>query len=105
MILQDIGALGHTDQLSLLDWLERAAGRTQVVSTTSTPLWPLIQAGAFIDSLYYRLNTVCVDVAASPADAPGAIRPNRGMLGRSTLGRSTFSRLRAVRFPESLSGR
>jgi hypothetical protein len=99
MILQDVGALGHTDQLSLIDWLERAAGRTQVVSTSSTPLWPRIQAGAFIDSLYYRLNTVCVDVAGSLADAPGAIRP-----GRTTLGRSTLSRLRAVRFTGSPSG-
>jgi hypothetical protein len=104
MILQDVGALGDTDQLSLLDWLERAAGRTQVVSTTSAPLWPRIQAGAFIDSLYYRLNTVCVDVAASVADAPGAIRPSRSTPSRSTLSRSTLSRLRAVRFTGSPSG-
>ncbi len=43
-------------------WLDRAPGRTQVVSTTPALLFPRVQAGAFIDRLYYRLNTVCMDV-------------------------------------------
>ena len=47
----------------LLRWLERATGRTQVVSTTSTSLLPRVQDGTFVDTLYYRLNTVCLDVA------------------------------------------
>jgi hypothetical protein len=64
MILHDVGALSSDDQLHLLEWLERAGGRTQVVSTSSTPLMTRVQAGAFIDTLYYRLNTVCVDVTA-----------------------------------------
>jgi hypothetical protein len=64
MILQDVGALGQRDQLGLLDWLGRSAGRTQVISTTPTPLWPRVQAGVFLDSLYYRLNTMCVDVVS-----------------------------------------
>ena len=48
----------------LLDWLEAAAGRMQVVSTTPATLLPHVQAGAFIEQLYYRLNTVCVDMSA-----------------------------------------
>lgn len=62
MILQDVGALAKEDQRRLLEWLERASGRTQVVSTTAASLLPRVEAGAFIDTLYYRLNTVCLDV-------------------------------------------
>ncbi len=64
LILHEVGALAHEDQLRLLSWLERATGRTQVVSTSVAPLLPRVHAGAFIDTLYYRLNTICVDVAA-----------------------------------------
>jgi Sigma-54 interaction domain len=64
LVLHDAGALSADDQLRLLDWLERAEGRTQVVSTSTTPLLPHVRAGSFIDTLYYRLNTVCVDVTS-----------------------------------------
>ena len=64
LVLHESGSLTHDDQLRLLDWLERADGRTQVVSTSSSPLLPRVQAGTFIDTLYYRLNTVCVDVTS-----------------------------------------
>jgi transcriptional regulator of acetoin/glycerol metabolism len=63
MVLHDVGALTPDEQRRLLSWLERAAGRTHIVSTTTAPLLPRVEAGAFIDTLYYRLNTVCVDVA------------------------------------------
>jgi hypothetical protein len=72
LILQDVGALTHADQHRLLDWLDRAAGRTQVVSMTPVSLWPHVQAGAFIDRLYYRLNTVCMDVTGYLADVSSA---------------------------------
>ena len=62
LVLHESGSLTPDDQLRLLDWLERAEGRTQVVSTSSAPLLPRVHAGGFIDTLYYRLNTVCVDV-------------------------------------------
>lgn len=64
IILYDVDALGHSDQSQLLEWLERGVGRTQVVSTTSAPLLPLVEAGIFSDMLYYRLNTVSVQVTA-----------------------------------------
>jgi transcriptional regulator of acetoin/glycerol metabolism len=34
------------------------------VSTTPAPLLPRVESGKFIDTLYYRLNTVCVDATA-----------------------------------------
>jgi hypothetical protein len=64
LVLHEPGSLTPDDQLGLLDWLERADGRTQVVSTSSAPLLPRVHAGGFLDTLYYRLNTVCVDVTS-----------------------------------------
>jgi hypothetical protein len=98
LILQDVGALTRADQHRLLDWLDRAAGRTQVVSATPASLWPRVQAGAFIDRLYYRLNTVCMDVTGYLADIPragvsdrtidrpGADRPGATILGTTLAG-------------------
>jgi len=64
MVLNDVGALALQDQIQLLEWLSTASGRTQVVSTTPSPLLPRVQSGKFIDTLYYRLNTVCVDTTS-----------------------------------------
>jgi len=65
MVLEDVGALCVEDQQLLLAWLEASEGRTQVVSTTPESLLPRVNNGAFLDTLYYRLNTVCVN--GSPA--------------------------------------
>jgi Sigma-54 interaction domain len=62
LILHDVGNLPLRDQLDLLEWLERVDGRVQVIGTSPTPLMPRMNSGEFIDTLYYRLNTVCVDV-------------------------------------------
>jgi hypothetical protein len=61
LILHDVGALSFDDQRRLTDWLERAAGRTQVVSTTQSSLFPRVETGMFVDTLYYRLITINVD--------------------------------------------
>ena len=62
MILHDVGALPHDDQHRLLEWLDVARGRTLVVSTTPESLLPRVQAGEFIDALYYRLNILFIEV-------------------------------------------
>jgi len=63
LILNDARSLTLEDQLHLFEWLERSAGRTQIVSTTTTPLLDRVHTGEFIETLYYRLNTVCVDLS------------------------------------------
>ena len=65
IVLNDVGALAIQEQIQLLEWLNTAHGRTQVVSTAPTLLLPRVKAGAFIDTLYYRLNTVCLDGTAA----------------------------------------
>ena len=62
LILHEVGSLVYEDQGRLLEWLERAEGRTQVVSTCATSLLSLVHTGMFNATLYYRLNTICVDL-------------------------------------------
>ncbi len=63
LILHEVGSLPHDDQVRLLAWLDQSAGRTRVVSTASTSLYARVEAGLFIEKLYYRLNTVSLNVA------------------------------------------
>jgi transcriptional regulator of acetoin/glycerol metabolism len=64
MILRDIGRLTPDEQCRLLTWMDLSVGRTQIVSTTFWPLFSRVQSGAFIDTLYYRLNTVYVNLSS-----------------------------------------
>ena len=57
-VLHEVGLLPHADQLRLLEWLERSNGRSRVVCTSSGSLFELVQAGQFVEKLFYRLNTV-----------------------------------------------
>jgi transcriptional regulator of acetoin/glycerol metabolism len=54
--------MSEEDQLRLLDWLETRSRRIQIVSTTSSPLQPSVESGGFNDVLYFRLNTVRIDL-------------------------------------------
>jgi hypothetical protein len=64
LILHDVDQLTTAAQDTVLRWLDQGAGRIWVVSTSAEPLWPHVDAGAFSDVLYYRLNIVCVRVPA-----------------------------------------
>jgi hypothetical protein len=75
LILHQASALGRDDQQSLLAWLSDAGRRVQVISLDSGDLYPLVQNGAFLQALYYRLNCVVVDcgmatvLTAAPASS------------------------------------
>jgi hypothetical protein len=58
LIVQDLGALTREDQHSLCEWLEITAGRTRVISTSVRPVFPMVEAGTFSPTLYYRLNVL-----------------------------------------------
>ena len=72
LIIENVGALSLHDQHQLFDWLTATVGRTQTVSTTVTALLPLVETGAFIEALYYRLNTICIDVTTTSFDLDSA---------------------------------
>ena len=71
LIIENVGALPLHDQQQLFDWLTATVGRTQIVSTTASTLLPLVETGAFIEALYYRLNIICIDVTSASPDLDG----------------------------------
>ena len=66
LIVEDVSALALDDQQRLLAWLDDVAEGTRVISVTSAPILPLLESGAFLGALYYRLNTVYVDLIREP---------------------------------------
>ena len=68
VIIENAGALSPSDQRRLFDWLTVTRGDIRIVSTTAVALLPLVESGSFIASLYYRLNIVCIGVAAPSCD-------------------------------------
>jgi len=66
LILQELGAMRHDDQRHLHDWLQVSSGHTRVISTARQPVHPLLEAGTFSDTLYYRLNVLCFQVSPTP---------------------------------------
>ncbi len=62
VVLENVTRLTTDEQFRVLRWLDDVKGRIRVVSTTNEPLWPRVQVGVFNEVLYYRLNTVFVDM-------------------------------------------
>lgn len=65
LVCYHITMLGAAEQHRLMGWLDHAVGRTQVISTASMPILPLVDAGRFNEALYYRLNTLHLDLTRS----------------------------------------
>jgi hypothetical protein len=62
VVLQDVDRLDLEAQRELLTWLDERGGRVRVISTARRDLFDLVTTGEFLDPLYYRLNTIVVDV-------------------------------------------
>ena len=63
VVVWDVGTLIPEGQRKLLEWLDLATGRTQVISIASAPLLMRVEAGVFDSTLYYRLNMICIDLS------------------------------------------
>ena len=64
LIVRGAEKLDARSQRALLEYLTTTRGRhpVQVVSTSSQLLFPMIERGDFLEELYYRLNTVRIDL-------------------------------------------
>lgn len=62
LIIEDATTLDDEQQKSLLQWLDQRAGRVQVIATTLENLFPLARHGLFLNRLFYRLNTLHLDL-------------------------------------------
>ena len=67
LVVYDVESLTLDEQRALYHWMGAANGHTRVVSTASQPLLPLVEAGAFNEDLYYRLNVVTLDLTTPVA--------------------------------------
>jgi hypothetical protein len=77
VVLHDVEHLRPADQQRLLQWLEEAPQRPQIISTSSRALYPLVCAGRFSESLYYRLNSVYLD-CTNPTIVDLGVSPDKG---------------------------
>lgn len=64
LILDAGDRLSERDQASFLGWLDNGGRSVSVLTTSSRPLFPLVEAGLFYDALYYRLNQVFIDAGS-----------------------------------------
>ncbi len=63
LILTDVDRLDGAEQRRLRRWFEdRRNTDVQVISLTSLPLFSLVSENAFDTELYYRLNTIFLEV-------------------------------------------
>ena len=60
LVLHGIDTLSLGEQADLYDWLSGRNGRTRVVSTAPAPL---VRGQMFNSELYYRLNTIWIDLS------------------------------------------
>jgi transcriptional regulator of acetoin/glycerol metabolism len=61
LVLHQVASLPREDQDVLLAWLDDRGRDVQIISLSTRPLYPLVEAHAFLASLYYRLNSIVVD--------------------------------------------
>jgi DNA-binding transcriptional MerR regulator len=65
LMLDGVEALDGRQQETLLGWLdEYSHAEMQVISIAPTALYPHVQAGTFLEALFYRLNVICVEVSS-----------------------------------------
>jgi hypothetical protein len=67
MILRDVGRLSADDQQRLFDWLAEPTRAAQVISTSSCPLFPLVERKALAEPLYYCLNAIMIALNEPPS--------------------------------------
>jgi hypothetical protein len=89
LVVGDVSLLTIHQQRALCDWMDNRDRAVQVISITSTPLLPLVQAGRFLDRLFYRLNLISVATATRNAavHSPLSASPLRSVFGSQAVSR------------------
>ena len=58
IVLRRVEVLRPHRQRALHEWFSRELGRIQVITLASAQLFQRVSAGAFLEDLFYRLNTM-----------------------------------------------
>jgi hypothetical protein len=62
LIVRDVAQLAPPHQRQFLEWLNARSGNTRVITVSPRSLFRSVQRSAFLEELYYRLNTVLVEL-------------------------------------------
>jgi hypothetical protein len=62
LVIRDVEGLSGEQQENLVALICRVAEDIQIVSTSKSPIFPLVERAAFLDRLYYQLNVVYLDL-------------------------------------------
>jgi hypothetical protein len=62
LIVRDVERLAPLHQDQFLEWLNAQHEITRTIAISPRSLFPRVQVGAFSEQLYYRLNTVIVEL-------------------------------------------
>jgi hypothetical protein len=65
VVLNDVATLSVMQQLDVYDWMSERKTTMQVVSVTTAALAPLVDAGLFLQALFYRLNIIRLNASPS----------------------------------------
>jgi len=74
LFLENVAGMTLSQQIALNDWLDARRGALHIVSATDRPLWPAVEAGEFLEGLYYRLNTVVLEAKPPGQRSRRAVR-------------------------------
>lgn len=64
IVVRNVAGLDGGEQRRLHRWLDERVGSVRVIATAATPMYPMVERAEFLESLYYRLNVVCVELEA-----------------------------------------
>lgn len=67
LIIDGIDRLSLSDQCGLMKWMEQVPSCPRIISTARGSLVTALAKDAFLHDLYYRLNTVYIDLSGPPA--------------------------------------
>jgi hypothetical protein len=62
VIVRDVSQLARPHQRQFIEWLNAQNGTTRVITVSPRSLFQGVQRGAFLEELYYRLNTVLIEL-------------------------------------------
>jgi hypothetical protein len=69
LILRDVQRLAAIDQQRVSAWMGEPARRTQVISTASDQLYPLVERKVLSEPLFYCLNVITIALSNPAASA------------------------------------
>ncbi len=66
LVITDVDRLDTASQRTLAAWIHDPENSdTQIISLTAVPLFPLVDAGRFDRDLFYRLNTIHLELPSN----------------------------------------